>query len=138
MKKKKEKEKNVYVEDLNVDEYSLANYRYTYAAKVVSVYDGDTIRVIINLGFGVTFNGYDGRGVQIRLFGIDTPELRGEEREEGLVVRDWLREKILDKEVILKSIKDKKGKYGRYLADIYIEDVHINGELIEMGYDEEY
>lgn len=138
MKEKKQKEKNVLVSDVNVGDFAFADYRYIYSAKVVNVYDGDTIRVIINLGFGVTFNGYDGKGVQVRLFGVDTPEIRGSQRELGIEVRDYVRNLILDKEIVLKSFKDKKGKYGRYLADIYIDDVHVNGELIEMGYGADY
>ena len=36
---------------------------------IVSVYDGDTIRVELNLGFGLIWRGSDNRGVEIRLFG---------------------------------------------------------------------
>ena len=51
---------------------------YIYKAEVVSVYDGDTITVDIDLGFNVVL-----RKQKIRLGGINTPEIRGEEREEG-------------------------------------------------------
>ena len=47
-----------------------------------------------------------------KIGGINTPE--GEERELGIVSRGELREKILDKDIILETIKDKKGKYGRF------------------------
>ena len=105
-------------------EYSL----YTYKAKVIDVYDGDTITCLVSLGFNVSFE------IKIRLAGIDTPELRGEERESGLVARDALREKILNKEVILESIKDKTGKYGRYLGIIYILEPLLNENEGETGY----
>ena len=106
---------------------------YEYKAKVISVYDGDTIRVIIDLGFGVILNGHDGKGVNLRLHGLNTPEVRGDEREKGLVSRDKLRERILDKDVRLKTFKDSTGKYGRYIAEIYLKDESINEWLITEG-----
>lgn len=106
---------------------------YEYRATVVDVYDGDTIRAIIDLGFGVQLRGETGKGVSIRLAGLNTPEIRGEEREQGLISRDRLRERILDKEVIIKTFKDEKGKYGRYIGEIFIEEESINEWLITEG-----
>ena len=103
---------------------------YEYRAKVIKVYDGDTITVEVVLGFGVY------KTEVLRLNGIDAPELRGEERPYGLVTRDKLRELIMDQEIIIKTYKDKKGKYGRYIADVYIEQpeigiVCVNDWLVE-------
>ena len=95
--------------------------------KVVKVYDGDTITVLIDLGFGVTFK------EKVRLYGINTPEIRGKERPDGLISRDRLRERILDKDVIIKTLKDKKGKYGRYIAEVYLEEENINNWLVSEG-----
>jgi micrococcal nuclease len=100
---------------------------YKYRAKVVKVYDGDTITVDMDLGFKIRFT------ETLRLLRINTPELRGEEREQGLISRDRLRELILDKEIIVKTYKDKKGKYGRYLAEIFIEDINVNDWLVTEG-----
>tara|TARA_B100000963_G_scaffold352165_1_gene364915 strand:- start:4209 stop:4535 length:327 start_codon:yes stop_codon:yes gene_type:complete len=100
---------------------------YEYRAKVVKVYDGDTITALIDLGFGVTFK------EKIRLYGINTPEIRGKERPDGLISRDRLRDRILDKDVIIKTFKDKKGKYGRYIAEIYLEEENINEWLVSEG-----
>lgn len=101
---------------------------YIYKAIVIKVYDGDTITVNIDLGFGVS------KTERLRLYGINTPEVRGTERIEGLKSRDWLRTLILNKEIIVKTYRDKKGKYGRYLADIYIESdtgtININDWLV--------
>ena len=72
--------------------------------------------------------------MKLRLYGIDTPELRGPEREQGLVVRDILREKILDKEVEIHSYKDKQGKYGRYLATIILDGLDVNQWLVDNGH----
>lgn len=106
---------------------------YEYKAKVVRVYDGDTITCDIDLGFFTWI-----KDQSIRLAGIDTPEIRGEERPKGLVSAEWLRERILDKEVILKTYKDSKGKYGRWLADVYLDDVNMNQALLDEGLAEPY
>lgn len=111
---------------------------YTYKAKVTAVYDGDTITVDIDLGLSTWI-----RGEKVRFHRIDTPEIRGSERPEGLVARDYLRSLILDKEIILETIKDKRGKYGRYLGEIWLLDetgqyININDKLVEEGYAEPY
>ena len=101
---------------------------YEYSAKVVKVYDGDTITVDVDLGFGVWMHKQ-----KIRLVGINTPEVRGEEREEGLKSRDWLREQILDELITLRTAKDRKGKYGRWLGAVIFNGTNINQELISLG-----
>jgi len=106
---------------------------YEYKAKIISIYDADTVRAIIDLGFGVQMRGADGKGVILRLSNLNAPEIRGEERELGLISRDRLRERILDKEVILKTFKDETGKYGRYIAEIYLGEENINEWLITEG-----
>ena len=65
--------------------------------------------------------------------------MRGVERPAGLESRDFLRSRIKGKEVVLQTIKDKKGKYGRYLAYIWLKDesgnwVNINDMLVQQGY----
>ena len=49
---------------------------YSYNAYVVSVYDGDTITVILDMGMGVQ------KKAKCRMYGIDTPELRGKTAKE--------------------------------------------------------
>jgi micrococcal nuclease len=102
---------------------------YNYKAHIIKVYDGDTVTALIDLGCNVKIT------EKIRLADVDTPELRGEERESGLISRDWLREKILDKDVLLHTNKDKKGKYGRYIGTIFLagETVSINEQIINEG-----
>jgi micrococcal nuclease len=106
---------------------------YEYRAYVRRVYDGDTITVDIDLGFDVVM-----RNQKIRLLRINTPEIRGEEREAGLKSRDALRGKISNKWVRIKTQLDKKGKYGRWLGEIWLEDVCINDWLLAEGLAEEY
>jgi len=101
---------------------------YNYQAKCKSVYDGDTITLDIDLGFGVWM-----LHQKVRLFGINTPEIRGPERSQGLVSAARLRELIDGKEVALLSHKDKAGKYGRWLGTIYLGDININQLLLDEG-----
>jgi len=102
---------------------------YEYKAEIIAVYDGDTVTADIDLGFN-TWR----RDERLRLSGINAPEVRGKQRSEGLVSRDALREKILGKEVIICTIRDKKGKYGRYLVEIHLEGLNINGWLVDNEY----
>ncbi len=106
---------------------------YQYKAFVTKVYDGDTITVEIDLGFKTSV-----KGEKIRLNRINTPEVRGDSREEGLKSRDYLRTLILNKEILLETIKDKKVKYGRYLGEIFYKQengewLNINNHLVNKG-----
>ena len=104
--------------------------RYHYSAFVSEVYDGDTITCMIDLGFGVFLHDQ-----KIRLIGIDAPEVRGKEKLEGIKTRDWLRNKIKGRNVILNTeiAKGKKGKYGRWLATVYDGGININMRMVELG-----
>ena len=106
---------------------------YEYRALVRKVYDGDTITVDIDLGFDMIL-----RNQKIRLLGINTPEVRGKEREQGLISRDALRKKIGSKWIIITTQLDKKGKYGRWLGTIFIDEENVNEWLISEGLAEEY
>lgn len=104
---------------------------YTYKAKILTVYDGDTCTADIQLGFYVIAH-----KVKLRLYGINTPEIRGgtaETKKAGVTSRDWLRDQILGKEVIIKSFG--KGKYGRWLVEIYLDEKEssLNQQLIDKG-----
>jgi len=105
---------------------------YNYKAHIKAVYDGDTVTAVVDLGF------LHYQEMKLRLYGIDTPEMRGEEREQGIIVRDIVREMILDKEVEIHTFKDKQGKYGRYLATIILDDLNVNQWLVDNGHAEVY
>ena len=102
---------------------------YNYNAIVVSIYDGDTIRVNIDLGFDSwLFN------VPIRFYGIDTPEIRGEFKEAGLVSKNFVSSRIpVGSKIIINTIRDSKEKYGRYLGIIFYNGINLNEELISYG-----
>ena len=98
---------------------------YTYKANVKRVIDGDTFDVIIDLGFD-TF-----KSTKIRLDGIDVCETslrRGAgkaEKIDGKLLKSIL-VKDLVKNVIVTS--KSKGKFGRWLSDVYIK---VTGSLLE-------
>ena len=99
--------------------------------KVIKVYDGDTITIAARLPDteGPIFR------FSVRLNGIDTPEIRGkspEEKELAIFVRDALTERIFGKMVELRNVSNEK--YGRILADVYLDDININEWLIQENF----
>jgi micrococcal nuclease len=101
-------------------------------AKVVDVYDGDTIKVV----FSVQDKLYK---FNCRIQHVDTPEIRTKnklEKQFGLKVRDILRDKILGK--IVNIVCDDFDKYGRLLIDIKLEDTLLSQWLISNNYAFEY
>lgn len=111
---------------------------YLYRAEVVHVVDGDTIDVDIDLGFYTWI-----KKQRIRMFGIDAPEMRGDERPAGQAATEFLRDLIDGKTVILRTIKgkdggDSRGKYGRWLATVYIDGLDVNQHMIDTGHAEPY
>lgn len=103
---------------------------YIYKAQIIDVYDGDTVTALIDLGLHVKVQ------AKIRLKGINTPELRGARREEGLTSKARMEELVLNKQVIIKTYKDKLEKYGRWLGEIFINETDtksVNQVLLDEG-----
>ena len=91
---------------------------YEYRAVITKVYDGDTLTADIDLGFKMC-----AKKIKLRLLGINTPEIRSKDESEKVAARkarDRVRELCLDKDVVVTS--HKKGKYGRWLASVRLED----------------
>lgn len=101
---------------------------YTYRAKITAVYDGDTLTADIDLGFSVVL-----QGQTIRLARINAPEVRGSSAESGIKSRDALRSQVLGKTVVLRTIKDSREKFGRWLGEIWVDNVCINDWLLSEG-----
>jgi micrococcal nuclease len=109
-------------------------YEY-YVRKVENVVDGDTIDVLIDLGFDILFQS------RVRLAGIDTPESRTKDLKEkalGLESKEYLKKSLKDaKSVVIKTEKmDSSEKYGRILGWVYIngDTVSLNDMMINDGY----
>jgi len=78
------------------------------------------------------------RGEKLRLCRINAPEVRGAEKLQGRVSRDHLREWIEGREIMLETIRDRKGKYSRYLAEVWLHNetglwTNINDRLVTEG-----
>jgi micrococcal nuclease len=109
-------------------------YEY-YVREVKNVVDGDTVDVIIDLGFDILFSS------RVRLAGIDTPESRTSDKAEkalGLEAKEYLKKQLKDaKTVVIRTEKmDSSEKYGRILGWVYIngESESINNKMINDGY----
>ena len=109
-------------------------YEY-YVRKVENVVDGDTIDVLIDLGFDILF------ASPVRLAGIDTPESRTKDLAEkalGLEAKEYLKKALKDaKSVVIKTEKmDSSEKYGRILGWVYVNGntVSLNDMMINDGY----
>jgi len=105
--------------------------------QVIKVYDGDTITIATRL----PFNESPLYRLSVRLNGIDCPEIKGkdvsdEEKAAATVTRDFVSSLILHKYVKLENIQNEK--YGRVLADVYLDDIHLNALLIDQGYAVKY
>lgn len=84
---------------------------YQYIAVVDRVVDGDTYDLVIDVGFYIKLT------ARIRLRGVNTPEVRGEEREAGLAAKVFVEARLPPGQRVLVDTY-KVGKFGRYIADV--------------------
>jgi len=108
---------------------------YNYKATLDKVIDGDTVDLIIDLGFDIKIK------QRVRLLGIDTPELRGKtelEKQAALISKEKVEDLLEGKEIFVSSKKEGADKYNRYLAEIFIDDMNINKYLLDNGYAKVY
>jgi len=111
---------------------------HEYKAKVVKIIDGDTIDVDIDLGFDVILSKQ-----RIRLYGIDTPESRTRDKEEkfyGNLAKQFLNDYCPKGSYITlrTHLKDARGKFGRILGELIVNDVNLNEQMIEEHLAVEY
>jgi endonuclease YncB( thermonuclease family) len=98
---------------------------------VIKVYDGDTITIASKL----PYNDSPMYRFNVRLNGIDTPEIKGKtEREKELakIARDALHNLVFGKHVELKKVSSEK--YGRILAVVYCGDLNVCEWMINNKY----
>ena len=117
----------------------MATDLYVRRAKIVRLVDGDTVDVDIDLGMAITTR------QRLRLFGINTPEVRGPEKASGHAATQHLADLLVEFrhegewDIVVQPYKDKKGKYGRYLADLIgVEEdgnpVNLNERMVADGH----
>ena len=105
---------------------------YEYSCTVERVVDGDTIDVVLDLGFDILYRS------RVRLYGIDTPESRTRDKDEkarGKMASAFLKEAIEggNKIVIQTKLKDSRGKFGRVLGDVVVDEENINQSMIDAN-----
>ena len=106
-------------------------HNWVFKGHVVKVVDGDTIDVLVDMGFSIFHK------TRLRLARVDTPELNSSdsaEREEAKIAKQWVIDYCLNKDIFFETTG--KGKYGRYLAEIFTVDnteKSINDLLLENG-----
>ena len=108
---------------------------YEYKVKATDVIDGDTIDVVIDLGFDIFTNR------RVRLAGIDTPESRTtnlNEKKFGMEAKEHLKHLLGNaSNIVIKTLAtDVNEKYGRVLGQVYIESstMSVNDLLVSHGY----
>lgn len=99
---------------------------YEYRAEVLRVVDGDTIHARLDLGLDVRID------LVLRLAYLNAPEVPS---IEGLAAKAWLIARLakVDNVVTVHTLKDKREKYGRYLAFLFDGDTNINVEMMNAG-----
>ncbi|NJO61532.1 MAG: hypothetical protein HC836_25775 [Richelia sp. RM2_1_2] len=117
---------------------SVIDSRYTYKVKSVEkVVDGDTVDLIIDLGFNITVK------ERIRLSGINTPELRSgtiESKNLAQAAAVKLADLLQRGDVYIKTERDKTEKYGRYLGYLIVyvtefgSELNVNKILLDEGF----
>jgi endonuclease YncB( thermonuclease family) len=112
---------------------------YEYKVKITRVVDGDTVDAEVDLGFDTFIKD------RIRLMGLDTPESRTRNKKEkalGLAAKAYLKELLRKNkgDIILRTSKEGKGKFGRILGTLLIYDgmTSVNQMLIDEGHARDY
>lgn len=111
---------------------------YFYSAEVKKVIDGDTLDIVIDLGFDTL------RKSRVRLYGVNTPESRTsniEEKKLGLAAKEFTEQWVsnLGGKIKIQTILDKNEKYGRILAMVWDDNGNcLNKDIINMGFAREY
>ena len=113
--------------------------RYFYRVTLYRIVDGDTVDVVIDLGFDVLHK------ARIRLHGVNTPETRTKDLEEkalGLKAKSFVEHWLSQSDhFYIQTFKDAGGKYGRILGKIYLDEVRskcLNDDIITSGNGVEY
>ena len=106
---------------------------YEYKCTVDRIVDGDTIDVILDLGFDIRFKS------RVRLYGIDTPECRTrdlDEKARGKMAAAFVQSSVEEGKLIQirTKLKDSRGKYGRVLGELIVDGININQLMIDKHY----
>jgi micrococcal nuclease len=110
---------------------------YTYRATVLQVVDGDTVDLSVSLGFDVSHR------ARFRLTGIDAPESYGPNASDaGRAAKQQLADTLrVGSTVVVKTTKDRREKYGRFLAEVFLVtadgspmEISVNQMMVDAGH----
>ena len=125
------------LEEVSMDTVESITYDFT-EAKVIKVYDGDTITI------AAWFNG-GFKKFSVRLYGVDCPEMRGLDKEKALDAREFVADLVLNKIIKIEVLNNKKfngktmnEKFGRLLAHVWIDNQNLASLLYENGHAVKY
>jgi len=118
---------------------TITHDEYVRRARIVRLVDGDTVILDVDMGISITVR------VTVRLFGINTPEVRGPEKVAGHAATQHLADLLVqfrhegEWDIVVQTYKDKKGKFGRLLAVLIGDDgdgnpVNLNERMVADGH----
>jgi len=113
--------------------------QYIRRARIVRLIDGDTCVIDVDMGMAITVR------ATVRLYGINTPEVRGPEKVAGHAATQHLADLLVqfrhegEWDIVVKTYKDRRGKFGRYLASLIGADqdgnpVDLNMKMVADGH----
>lgn len=103
---------------------------YRYHCDIIRVIDGDTVEVVIDLGFRCLYKS------AVRLKGINAPELSIATRQAGDAAKAFLAQALASGPAIIETElrNNSLDKYGRVLGTFWVGDTNINTSMIQAGH----
>lgn len=98
---------------------------YEYRATILRVVDGDTVHAEVDLGMDIRVR------ATLRLAGINAPEIG---TPEGVAAKAFLTERIGTGPLVIRTTRDRREKFGRYLATLLIGDLNLNEAMVAAGH----
>ncbi len=130
----KEKVKQHLTAKVHINAQATSQMLHRYPAYVLSVYDGDTFTGYVRVWPDQYVE------AKIRILDVDTPELRGDEKEQGEKSRAYVRSLIEGKMVTIRTLK--RDSFGRYLADVWLTEegkwIDVAEDIIKKGHGKRY
>lgn len=101
---------------------------YQYNAEVLRVIDGDTYELLVDCGFGIFHK------IHLRVAGINTPEITGAEKPEGLRAKKYVEEFFTAHENVAIIQTQYRRTFTRWVGDIFVDGINVADHLILQGH----
>lgn len=103
-------------------------YGNIVASRLTGVYDGDTFYVDID-----SFPPIVGKNIPIRIYGVDTPEIRGTRTRELADRAKFFAMFKLENAEVIELRNMRRGKYFRIIAEVWVDGTDLGKLLIDNG-----